>query len=247
MGVYLESDINGRLSWRGNHLKVEILHSRAGLAQHIWIENENRALLVDCGDGCLRDLLAHRLDIRKLEAVMFTHGHFDHVGGLHSLLGFNRMIGRRDDLNVIMPHGCIEVGQILKSFVKSHGDSLPFRISAQEISEKSYLEIGKFMIRPYELTHHGSMSSGEILEQIPALGYKIIYESEIIAVTGDTGNDPKLEALIKDADLAIIEATFPDSREVDREILAKVHLTEDIAHSLGRLAKNYVLVHKSGL
>ena len=99
-------------------------------------------------------------------------------------------------------------------------------------------------IRAYAVVHCGSIEGFGILDPIPAVGYRISHKGETIAVSGDTGLCPSLERLAKGADLAIIEASYKKSKGVDREILEKVHLSEDLAQEIGRLAKNFVLVHR---
>ena len=90
---------NERQSWQGKNIEVNILYTKAGLAQQIWVRNENGSILFDTGDGILRDIISNELDITQIRGIVFTHGHFDHIGGLHSLLGFLRMKGRNTSNN----------------------------------------------------------------------------------------------------------------------------------------------------
>jgi ribonuclease Z len=47
-----------------------------------------KRVLVDCGEGTQRQLLRSGPGFRRLERLVLTHGHFDHVlAGLHSTLG----------------------------------------------------------------------------------------------------------------------------------------------------------------
>lgn len=244
MSVCLECNTNGSYSWRGKIFNVEILHSRAGLAQQIWVENDNEAILIDCGDGCLRDILNCKLKLEKLSGIVITHGHFDHVGGLHSLLGFLRMISREQKLRIISPENCTEVSSILGSFLGVYNESMSFKIEHNKHQDHDEIIIGDMVISAREMIHCGSKKSGKILNQIPALGYRVSSGGEEIAITGDTGLNNGVRELVSDTDLAIIEATFRNSADVDDEIIKHVHLAEDIAHDLGKLARNYVLVHK---
>ena len=42
--------------------------------------------LVDCGEGTQRQLLRSGAGFRRLERLLLTHGHFDHVLGIPGLL-----------------------------------------------------------------------------------------------------------------------------------------------------------------
>lgn len=234
----------GMQTWQGKYLNANILFSRAGMTQHIWVENENGAILFDVGDGILRDIKANKVDLDRLRGIFITHGHFDHVGGIHSLLGFMRMIGRKEKLPIFAPEGCIELSSIVENFIKCYPDTIPFEIYTRGIRPKQVFEIAGMNIEDFPVVHCGSVKEGGILNRLPAVGYRISYEGETIAISGDTGLCASLEKLISGADLAIIEATYESSDEASEEYLKKVHLSEDIAREIGGLAKDFILVHK---
>ncbi len=231
-------------SWHGKYLRVDILYSRAGVALHIWIRYGDDVLLIDTGDGVLRDILANNLNHESLNGIVYTHGHFDHVGGLYSLLGFLRMTGRRMVLPIFAPEGSQEASDIVKVFKKSYAGTMPFEISYKEIHPHDVFEIAGIHIETYPVVHCGSIEEKGILDPIPAFGYRLTCGAETIAITGDTGTDAPLEKLIKGADLAILEAVCENSKDTSQETLRKVHLSEDIARNLGKLAKAYFLIHK---
>lgn len=234
----------GVQSWEGKSLLAHVLYSRAGVGQHIWIENQNGAVLIDAGDGLIRDLISNDLDPGRIRGVVFTHGHFDHVGGLYSLLGFLRMIGRKKPLPVVAPRGCREVFSLVENFERCYPETTPFEIRRKEMQAGQITRIAGMSIKAYEVFHCGSIEGAEILERIPAMGYRISRKKETIAVSGDTGFCPSLERLAKGADLAIVEASYKKSIGVDRDVLKKVHLSEELAQKIGRLAKNFFLVHR---
>ncbi len=232
-------------TWCGKKLQVLILFTRAGVAQQIWVSARGRGLLVDTGDGALRDLLAAGIRLDTIDGIIYTHGHFDHVGGLHSLLGFLRMIGRQAPLPIHAPERSTEAFAIVHNFRRCYPDSVPFEIQMRELRPRQLVELGALRIEAFPVAHAGSIAGGGILEPIPAFGYRISCEGETVGITGDTGMCEELPALVRDADLAILEATFATTEGFDPEMFTRVHLSEAMAHDLGALAKEYILVHRA--
>ncbi len=231
-------------TWQGRHLRVDIPFTRAGVAQHIWVENEQGAILVDVGDGALRDILSHQFKLENLRGIFFTHGHFDHMGGLHSLLGFLRMIGRQEALPLYAPAGCTEVFAAINNFHACYPDTMPFTMLARECPVRETINLAGMAVEAYTVIHSGDIQRAGILQQVPAVGYRITYNDESVAISGDTADCPTLRKLVRNVDLALIEATFADDAQVKKDSLAKTHLTEKQAIAIGETAKEYILVHK---
>jgi ribonuclease Z len=235
-------------TWRGKHIKAKILFSKAGVAQQIWVEHKTGSILFDTGDGTLRDILKNKLDYKRLKGIVLTHGHFDHIGGLYSLLGYLRMKRRTEPLPIYLPKDCAEPVLILKAYIKHYQKSIPFKITIKEIKPKDIFTIAGMKIKAFKMMHCGSVKGPDgkemILSPIPALGYRIRYKYESIAISGDTGTDGDLESLVTGADLAIIEATFKSSKNILSEAIEKVHLSEDVARKIGKTAKDLILIHK---
>ncbi|MGY5881670.1 MAG: MBL fold metallo-hydrolase, partial [Candidatus Thorarchaeota archaeon] len=110
-----------------------------------------------------------------------------------------------------------------------------------EISPGSDFDTDFFKVKSYEVEHysleHPSDSEEEILE--PAHGFRVQVGGTIIAYSGDTRMCKGVETIVKEADLAIIEATRATTPESGK----RVHLSVDEATKLGLLAKNYILIH----
>ena len=195
---------------------------------------------MDVGDGTLRDLLELDYDFERLKAVAMTHGHFDHVGGLWTLLGFLRMIGRTSDLFLIAPRSCSEVKNSVEGFMTVYGDTMPFMVILKEMSDEKKLTIGRMEVQAFSVIHRGSTKVYGVGKRVPAVGYSISYNKQRIVISGDTGICQSLKEFVKGADLAILEATVKEKTAKNSE----VHLSLEEATEIGKTAKKFILIHQ---
>jgi len=223
-------------------MNATVLYSQAGIATQIMISVEEDRFIVDTGDGTLRDLLCRKIDFRKIKGIFLTHGHCDHVAGLYALLGYFRIIERKNPVTIYFPKGCKEAQQIVFAFQKSYND-FSFQIQMHEVKGGDEVEIKDLKVKIYQMRHYAAVGVNRILHPDPAVGYRFIYKGESVAISGDTGICPGLIKLVEGADLALIDSTLNED-EATKELLEKLHLSKEKAEEIGKLAKKYILIHR---
>ncbi|HER23556.1 MAG TPA: ribonuclease Z [Candidatus Atribacteria bacterium] len=223
-------------------MKPIILYSEAGIATQIVISAEGNHYMVDSGDGTLRDLLNQKIDFKKIRGIFLTHGHYDHLGGLYSLLGHFRVIERKDPINIYFPEGCREALQIIYAFQQSYKDC-SFKINVHEVSDQEEIKLKNVKVKVYKMRHYASVGVNRLLHPDPAVGYRFIYQGKSVAISGDTGICSGLKKLVQDADLALIDSTL-DKNEENDELLEKLHLSREKAEEIGKLAKKFIPIHQ---
>lgn len=63
---------------RDNRLRASVL-----------IEQDDKRILIDCGPDFRQQMLRHKPD--HLDAILITHGHYDHVGGIDDVRPYGRV------------------------------------------------------------------------------------------------------------------------------------------------------------
>jgi ribonuclease Z len=66
------------------------------------VQAESKRILIDCGEGTQRQLLRSGVGFRRLDRILLTHGHFDHVLGIPGLFSTLRL---RQNADVMTIHG----------------------------------------------------------------------------------------------------------------------------------------------
>jgi ribonuclease BN (tRNA processing enzyme) len=155
---------------------------------------------MDLGYGTLSRLLAllGSVGADGLDAVVVTHHHPDHIVDLHGLYRA-RWFGNRG-APALPLYATPKVFEVLVAL--EDGDESGLR----QAFDLHPLPAGPYELGPFELT------SVSLPHFVPSAGVRLSAPDLTVAYTGDTGPDPALADLGRDADLFIIEATDRDQQ-----------------------------------
>lgn len=185
-------------------------------------------LWMDAGTGTLANLQRH-IAVAEIDAILITHEHPDHFVDLYPCF-YARHYGEMGEpgLPVFVPPGFADKLAALVSV-----DSrvvLRTAFDLRKVAPGEGFEAGPFRVKTEPMNHLG----------LPALGFRLEAEGVVLAFTGDTGPAPSVEALARDADLLLSEATWQD-----RDDLLPIHLSARQAalHARNAGAGRLVLTH----
>ena len=198
------------------------------------VVGESANFLIDCGASTLIGL--ERLGIARhaIDAILVTHFHGDHFGGIPYFV-LDAHFGRRTrPLTLAGPAG-IEtwyVRALEAAFEHFSTIKLAFDLRIVTLPERAATDIGPLRVTPFPVVHGNAGG--------PFFAYRIEVEDRLIAFSGDTEWTDTLVEVARDADLFLLECY-----SYDKPI--RNHLNfKTIEQNLGRLAaKKLVLTHMS--
>lgn len=211
-------------------ITVKVLYSISGVGTQIILSHRLDDLLVDSGDGTLRDLIKLKYDFNRLKGILITHEHFDHICGLYALLNFMRLLRRKRKLLIVVPKSIRHVHLLLKPPLMYR--SLTYPVEITEVNDKDRFRLGGVNISTFSVEHE---------KEFPSLGYSIHDpEGFKVVVSGDTRPCENLEREVKGADIAVLECTLGKKRKT----ITIGHMTRSEAEKLGRKARKLILIHQ---
>jgi ribonuclease BN (tRNA processing enzyme) len=212
-------------------IRATVLFSKSAIGTQLLLSRKGHSLLVDVGDGTLRDLVARRFEFDTLEGILVTHEHFDHTGGFFSLLHFMRHLRRRRELPVYLPGPATYLPKLLKAPLMY--SELPFAVEVNEVGDGRAFRVGGFHVVPFKADHVDAHTLGYSISDVR--GFRVV-------ISGDTRSSSELKKQAIGADLAILESTFEDGQE--RYASTYGHMTRRQAERIGRLAKKAIFIHQ---
>jgi ribonuclease Z len=191
---------------------VHLLGSGGGAAQAertttmLALESAEGVILIDCGGDAAQRLAAHGLDVRSVRAVVVTHEHADHVGGLPLLLERLWLAGRSDPLPVIgIARAVRQAIALHDAFDVSSWPGYP-GIAPQVIAG----DAGGLVLSAAGWRLQGAPGR----HAVPVLALRAEAPSgAVMAYSCDTAYAPEIVALARDADLLLHEAGAASERD----------------------------------
>jgi ribonuclease Z len=123
------------------------------------VESGSHRILVDCGEGTQRQLLRSGAGFRRLDRLLLTHGHFDHVLGIPGLLSTLRLQQGADIMRIHGGPGTLDVvGRMLAGFWGEGRAPIPLELVP--LAEGEVIDAGEFTIGCFPVRHRDTDSFG---------------------------------------------------------------------------------------
>ncbi|MGH6899862.1 MAG: MBL fold metallo-hydrolase [Geminicoccaceae bacterium] len=127
--------------------------------------HRHRRFLVDCGEGTQRQLLRSGLGFRRLECVLLTHGHLDHLLGIGGLVATLALLEASDGLTMYGGASALRaVRSLLTDVVWPEGPPR-FEVRSIAIEPGTIIEDDHLRVRAFPVTHRGADSFGFVFEE----------------------------------------------------------------------------------
>ncbi len=231
------------------------------------------AILVDAGDGTAEQLAKAHIPLSQLHAVVLSHLHWDHTGGLAALLGLRFQTSVPRALTIYGPPGTKAlvaglVASMQPGAEAGYGDPRAAAVrpgdtvEVTELADASTTTIGQgVVLRAVQNTHYSFPPGSDLDRRFKSYSYRFELPARTIVYTGDTGPSTAVEQLAQDADLLVSEMIDLDGTlatvkrntpEMDAKALAGLtwhlthhHLTpEQVGQLAGRAkVKRVVVTH----
>lgn len=197
------------------------------LRSSILIEAEGKVIVIDSGPDFRYQML--RANVQRLDAIVFTHEHKDHIAGLDDIRAFNyRQKGPIDIYANLQVQNALqkEFHYIFQEFIYPGIPEIKMHTIGKEI-----FKIGKVSFLPIEVLHY----------KLPVLGFRINNFTYI--TDAKTISEPEKEK-IKGSKILVVNAlqkqmhishlTLDEAVAFAEEIGAEQTYFTHISHRLGR-------------
>jgi ribonuclease Z len=133
----------------------------------LMVLHRERRFLVDCGEGTQRQLLKCGLGLRRLDSVLLTHGHLDHLLGLGGLAGTMALLETGDRLTVYGGASALRIVRTLLTGVVWPDGRPPLDVRTIALEKGTIIESKHLGVRAFPIRHRGTDSFGFTFAEKP--------------------------------------------------------------------------------
>jgi ribonuclease BN (tRNA processing enzyme) len=166
------------------------------------VEADDRLILLDCGPSALFALKRAGFDPGRLDAILLSHLHGDHFGGLpFFLIDFIYRQPRKDPLAIAGPPGTeSRVRQLFElMYSGASGENAHLPLSFHVLSPDQPARVAGIDIFPFRVPHQSQMIS---------LALKVRYQGKQILFSGDSLWTESFIEQARGVDLFLCECSF---------------------------------------
>lgn len=135
-----------------------------GLSAAAVLAGEYR-FLVDCGEGTQRQILRSGIGFKRLNRILLTHPHLDHILGLGGLISTFARWENIDNIEIFGGQATLNRVQALLFGVVLDYERLPIHIGLIDLQPGVFLENDDFTVTAIPVTHRGPGNFGYVFEE----------------------------------------------------------------------------------
>lgn len=169
-----------------------------------WIEAGGARLLMDCGAGVVHGMARLGLPWPRLDHLLITHFHNDHIGDVPMLffaLKWGVAERRTAPLTVWAP---TRIQARLRAMAAAFGDHVAdpgFPVVIREVSPGDRFDLGPVRAAAAATPHTDE-----------SLAYRVEHAGAVLGYTGDTGPSVDVARFLAGSDLLIAECSLPEDQ-----------------------------------
>ena len=133
----------------------------------ILVEHGPHRFLVDCGEGTQRQLLRSGAGFRRLDKVLLTHGHIDHILGLAGFAATSKLWGTAERLSIRAGPATLRLARILIRDITWPGAEPPLPIDFIEVAAGPLADFGALRLSAFPVRHRAPECFGFLFEERP--------------------------------------------------------------------------------
>ena len=170
------------------------------------LEAPGQTLLLDCGPSILQALKRLGRDPGAIDAVLVSHLHGDHFGGVPFLfMEYRYLHDRTRPFTVYGPPGTERRVRMLFAALYEHnaGETPSYPLAFEELSPGAPRTIGAARVVPFRVPH---------VSELVSLGFRIEVAGRVIVYSGDSGWTEDFVQQTRGADLFLCECSTYETR-----------------------------------
>ncbi len=179
----------------------------------------SRMWLVDAGAGSVRSIGRMGFDVGRIDALLLTHFHSDHIDGLGELMLQRWVAGQRSE--PLPVHGPPGVEGVIGGLMQAYAPDRHYRVAHHGAATVPPGGFGGAP-RAFALGPEGRavLLKDADLEVVafavdhapvhPAVGFRVAYKGRVVVISGDTNPSPAVQREAQGADVLLHEALQPE-------------------------------------
>lgn len=129
------------------------------------IKHDEFRFLLDCGEGTQRQILTSGIGFKRLNNILITHSHLDHILGIAGLISTFSRWETIDELHIYGGKPALDrINQLVYGVVLRNGNT-PMPITMHIIEPGTFFEAENFSISAFPVRHRGPNCFGYVFEE----------------------------------------------------------------------------------